>query len=123
MTSPLALFPPTIVNLVVMVGSRYRLVDSVTCDWETDFTGWTGRMEVRDSRAPSAKLLADLSAYVSVNSVASQVTIDIDANASELVAEAWTSGQYDVTILHPSDAARTLRVLQGNITLNTEVNQ
>lgn len=115
------LFQPNRANLLVMIGSRYKLNIAVTCDWETDFTGWVAEMEVRSSSALDSALLADLSAYVSVNSVASQVNIDIDADAPEIIDAEWIAGAFDIFMAPPGDPTRALRVLQGGIKLDTEV--
>lgn len=126
MTAPtgyVPLFPPTQANLIIMVGSRFRGLIAVACDWEADLTSWTGSMQVRTDRSAKGELLADLSAYISVTGLPNnRVLVDIDANAAELIAADWTEGVYDIEITpDPADATRTLRVLQGALTLDTEV--
>ena len=116
MTRFVEMFPPQTAAIMVMRGSRYRLVDSFTCDWELDFTGWVGRMEIRDHRSEDAQLLADLTPYVHVvpSGTSAVVTVDIDADASELSDVDWSGGVYDIQITPtPTDESRTLRVLQG----------
>lgn len=117
----LPLFAPTVVDITVLQGSRYRLRVDVTCDWETDLTGWTVKSQVRASRAPGAAMLEDISTLGSISSPSApmQVLLDIPADASS--AWTWDQGEYDVEVHHPSDAARTLRVVQGHITINQEV--
>jgi hypothetical protein len=126
-TGSVEFYPPNTADLVWFQGARFRLVVGVSCDWEPDFTGWVAKMEVRPNRSATAVLLADMSAYVSVNAVAGQATVDIPANAAQLqfesAEETWTHGVYDIEITPGTapDPTRTLRVLQGNVTLDLEV--
>lgn len=108
-------------DITVLQGSRYRLIDLIVCDWQTDFTGWTGAMMVRPNRTATAPLLADLSAYLSVDAPNSQVILDIPANATQILTATWDYGQYDIEVHHPTDATKTLRVLQGKLSINNEV--
>lgn len=122
MSTYVEMFPPTIVDIRILQGARYRLVISVVCDWETDLAGWTAQMEVRPNRSADAVLLADLSQYVTVaGAPADQVTVDIDGDASQIDGT-WTSAVYDIEITPANgDKAHTLRVCQGMIELDTEV--
>jgi hypothetical protein len=124
MTSSFApLFEPTELDIVLLQGSRYRLVINVECDWEPDIVGWEPRMQLRASQASAAPLVADLSAYLTVlGSPANQVIVDVDADAAELFAPSFRKGAYDI-VIEPADAAHALRVLQGNWRLDTEVSQ
>lgn len=116
------LFPPTLAPIIVLQGSRFRLVDSVICDWEPDLAGWVGFMKVRTERTEDAVILADLSAYVTVLGLpANQVVIDIDGNAPELQGVNWTEGVYDVVIEPSGEPARALRPLGGSFVLNVGV--
>lgn len=120
MTQPL--FEPTIVDIIVLQGSRYKLRVDLTCDWETDLTSWTIKAQIRDSRAPGATMLQDIASLVTIPAPIGppmQVLLDIAADSSS--AWTWDQGEYDIEVHHPSDAHRTLRVVQGHISINTEV--
>ena len=119
MTQPL--FEPTIVDIIVLQGSRYKLRVDLTCDWETDITNWTIRAQVRDSRAPGATLLQDIATLCSVSSPSNPMQVLLDIAADSSSAWTWLEGEYDVEVHHPSDPHRTLRVVQGNIKINQEV--
>lgn len=124
MTSFAPLFEPTTADIILLQGSRYRLIIDVVCDWEPNILGWTPKMELRASRTPTAPLVADLSAYVTVlGSPANQVIVDVDADAAELAAPDFTRGAYDIVIAPSGDATRALRVLQGGWRLDQEVSQ
>jgi|SRR6185312_3178723 len=123
MTHPVPLFRPTLADLIIMAGSRYRLVIDITCDWETDFTDWTAEMQMRSNRSATGVLIADLSDYATVSGPASQVTVDIPADAAEILGAEMTNGVYDIVIAPSDDATRALRVVQGTIIIDTEVSR
>jgi len=119
MSQPVVLFEPQVADIVLMKGSRYRMVIDVLCDFEPTFVNWTGAMMVRSNRSPSGNLLQDMTTLVTVDSGTSQVILDVPADTSS--AYTWDTGEYDIEMHHPSDPHRNIRVLQGKITLNPEV--
>ena len=122
MTGLVPLFPPDNIPIIVMQGSRYRLITNVICDWEADIVGWAGKMVVAADRTEGATVLADLSAYVTILGLpANQVIIDIPADAPELLEVDWTEGVYDVSIEPSGQPARALRPVGGSFRLNLGV--
>lgn len=71
-----------------------QVLDSGGVNARTDLTGWTGAMQIRETRDAASALLAE--ATVTIDVATGTVTAVVDA--AELVAE-WRSGEYDLVIV------------------------
>lgn len=106
-------------DLLVDKGSYRPIVIDVDSDYITDLSVYNGcGMMVRANKNDSA-VLADLGSYATINVPNRQVTLAIPANVSS--AFTWSQGLYDLELKHSTDPAKTVRILQGTITADSEV--
>lgn len=110
----------TIQDITIRQGSRYRAIIKVEIEWLATLAGYSARGKVRHSRTVARvdDPIADLTPYLTVDALASTVTIDIPANIS--AGWTWRQGQYDLEVFD-ADPAHDVRFMQGTITLNPEV--
>lgn len=97
-------------------GSRFQYVILVT---NLSLTGLSAKMQIKSNKT-NGELLLDASQYVSVNSGASQVIVDIPGSATE--GADWLQAVYDIKVYNASNSAVSpVRIIQGNIVLDREV--
>lgn len=104
--------------LAIDQGSRWQAVIAAPVEWLEDLTGYSARCQVREEKDRTSTMLADLSAYLTVDAANNLVLADLPADVTALFA--WTSGFYDME-LYNSDPANDVRFLQGTIKVDKEV--
>ena len=110
--------PPNEKDILIMQGSRFLFVVDVSVEWIANLTGYDARGMIRPDRSSSAALLADLEAFMTVDVPNHQVVLDLPADTSS--AYDFDTGQYDIEVFVPGDATKTVRVMQGKVSLNRE---
>ncbi|MGW7617410.1 hypothetical protein ACWGLG_16390 [Streptomyces antimycoticus] len=80
-----------------------------------DWTGWTGRAQIRVLAAPDAELLLDLTPYLTITGAA--ITILVPATVTTTLTR---SGRWDLEL---TDGTTVMRLLQGRALLAPEVTQ
>ncbi|MGW7688835.1 hypothetical protein ACWGMA_08065 [Streptomyces asiaticus] len=80
-----------------------------------DWTGWTGRAQIRVLAAPDAELLLDLTPYLTITGAA--ITILVPATVTTTLTRA---GRWDLEL---TDGTTVMRLLQGRALLAPEVTQ
>jgi hypothetical protein len=106
-------------DISIKQGSTFKLVVDVTENGVIkNLTGYSGRMKIRPDPL-SATTLADLTAYVNINSpTQGQLTVTVPPAIT--AAYTWNTGVYDLEVFTASDAD-VISVLEGSASLKHEV--
>lgn len=108
-----------VVDLVWDQGSRVQMLVQPLVDWIPSLSGYSARGKVRSSRSlPGADLLLDLASYLTLDTGAGTVLLDLPADVT--AAQDWTSGEYDLEI-YDATPAHAVRFLQGKVKIDREV--
>lgn len=112
---------PLELDLVVNQGALFALDITVTENGEeTDLTGWSGALHVKESKISETTLVEWNDSYFSF----SGSTVSIRVPATETKDYTFTSGVYDCKITPPAGgggAANARRILQGKLTVDKQV--
>jgi hypothetical protein len=109
--------PPNVKDIVILQGSRYIFVVSVSVEWLPTLVGYSARGQIRSS-AVDITILATLDANLTVDTALGTVTLDLPASAS--TAWTWDNAKYSIEIFD-GNAAHDVRIAQGNVRLDREV--
>jgi hypothetical protein len=97
--------------------SRFQFVIDVTGIALAPFNAV--KMHVRTNKA-AGTLLFDASSFVSIDTIANQLVIDIPGSAT--AGQTWTKGVYDLKVYNSGNSSISpVRVIQGTITLDHRV--
>lgn len=110
------------VNRSIIQGATYMLsftwkagVDKIP----VDLTGCTARMQVRTKVGASIPLLSLTTENGGISLGGTAGTINLLIDAEDTAALSWTSGVYDLEIVHPGGQVR--RLMYGSVTVSPEV--
>ncbi len=78
-----------------------QVLDSGGVNPRTDLSGWTGALEVRGDRTPTAQLLATGAVTIDVGT---GVVTGVISSAETDPATAWAAGEYDMYIEDPGQS-------------------
>lgn len=84
-----------------------------------DLTGCTARMQVRAKIGASTPLLTLTTENGGISLGGTAGTINLLIDAEDTAALSWTSGVYDLEIVHPGGQVR--RLMYGAVTVSPEV--
>lgn len=104
----------TKLDLEIPQGGTYRFVVTMS-GGPDDLTGYTGWMQIRDTKV-STEVLAEYTSEIVVNPLTSQVVVEIPD--TETAGYAWDNGVYDLVIQGPEG---DWRVVEGIVQVNHSV--
>lgn len=84
-----------------------------------DLTGYTARMQIRESITSTSTLLSATTANGQLVIVAAQGKVTLTLTATETAALSFTTGVYDIEMV--SSGGAVTRLVEGTITLSKEV--
>lgn len=112
----------TKLDIVIEKGARFTRTLQVRNSDGTlfDLTGYSGRMQIRETLDSVAVLVEATTANgrITINVPSSTVTVTIGADITD--AMTWTSGVYDLEVFGASPAD-VVRVVEGNASLSWQV--
>lgn len=93
--------------------------DQETPRTPVDLTGCTARMQVRAKIGASTPLLTLTTENGGISLGGTAGTINLLIDAEDTAALSWTSGVYDLEIVHPGGQVR--RLMYGSVVVSPEV--
>lgn len=84
-----------------------------------DLTGYTARMQIRETIASNSTLLSATNANGQLVITAAQGKVTLTLTATETAALSFTTGVYDLELI--SGSGTVTRLVEGTVTLSKEV--
>lgn len=108
-------------NIVLEQGA-HRTITVAVADGSAatlDFTGYDGRMQVRESYENTAVLLELTTANGKLVTGPAAALLQLEFAPADTTGATWTEGVYDVEVVNPG--GQVMRVLKGRISIDLEV--
>jgi hypothetical protein len=108
-------------DLEILQGETYtkQFVWKDSAGTEVNLTGYTARMQVRQSKASDTVLLELTTANGRIALGGAAGTIDLTLSATVTAAITWKRGLYDLELVASNGVVR--RLLEGEVTVSKEV--
>lgn len=108
-------------DLEILQGETYskQFIWKDSAGVEVNLTGYTARMQVRQSKASDTVLLELTTANGRIALGGSAGTIDLSLNATTTAAITWKRGVYDLELVASNGVVK--RLLEGEVTVSKEV--
>jgi hypothetical protein len=108
-------------DLEILQGETYtkQFIWKDSAGTEVNLTGYTARMQVRQSKASDDVLLELTTANGRISLGGAAGTIDLNLSATVTAAITWKRGLYDLELVASNGVVR--RLLEGEVTVSKEV--
>lgn len=103
-------------NFTIEQGTTFRRTFTWTAGGEpVDLTGAECRMQIRSAKSRTATLLADVTEYLTTNSLIGEIVLEVPGAVTD--GYAFDSGHFSLRVDRPGD---NRRLVEGTVTVSKE---